>query len=661
MNRSFLLLSLFLFACGAAPPAAPQTAEPFKPVATGPEEAKAPPAPAEDDSPVPIAPDDAVWGNRDAWVTIVEFSDFQCPFCSRVTTTLDALKEQYGPDDLRIVFKNEPLPFHVKARPAAEIGAGVLALAGNDAFWKFHDTVFRAQQRIDEEQLLEWGADAGADLAALTEGYRSKRWADKVDRDIALAKKLGVNGTPGFLINGTSLSGAQPIEKFKQVIDAELANAKAMVERGTPRNRVYVEATALNRQKAAAAAVPDDDDDDEKEDTKTVWKVPVGGAPVRGSAKALVTIVEFSDFQCPYCKRVEETLKTLRGKYGDKIRLVWKNEPLPFHPRAMPAANFALEVRAAKGDAGFWDAHDRLFDSQAKLEDADLDALAGAMGVPAARTQAAVKAQKYKRAIEEDMDLADDLQANGTPHFFINGRRLVGAQPVEKFEKIIDEEIKHAQDLLAKGTPQDKLYDALIKDGKGPPPLERKTVTPNAAAPSKGPANAKVVIQEFADFQCPFCARAEATIDEVLKAYPTQVRLVWRHLPLTYHPDAAIAAQAAQEALAQKGNDGFWKMHKLLFDGQKVQDGLKRDALEGYARTIGLDVARFNAALDAGKHKAEVDLDERAASAASLGGTPAFVINGYFISGAQPATKFRKVIERALADAAAPPAPAPKK
>ncbi len=73
-------------------------------------------------------------------------------------------------------------------------------------------------------------------------------------------------------------------------------------------------------------------------------------------------MIEFSDFQCPFCRRVEPTLKGLRDKYGDKVRLVWKNEPLPFHPRAEPAAEAALEVRAEKGDKGFWDAHDKLFD-----------------------------------------------------------------------------------------------------------------------------------------------------------------------------------------------------------------------------------------------------------------------------------------------------------
>src|SRR5262249_14983607 len=154
------------------------------------------------------------------------------------------------------------------------------------------------------------------------------------------------------------------------------------------------------------------------------------------------------DFQCPFCKRVEETLKRVRSDYGDKVRLVWKNEPLPFHPRALPAAELALEARAQKGDAGFWAAHDKLFESQPKLEDSDLEDVAKSLGLDVAKVKSAIATQRYKRAIDAEADEADDLQASGTPHFFINGRRLVGAQPYEKFQKLIDEELVKAKALV---------------------------------------------------------------------------------------------------------------------------------------------------------------------------------------------------------------------
>ena len=216
------------------------------------------------------------------------------------------------------------------------------------------------------------------DMAAFKAGLDSHKWAAKVEKDDATATQAGVNGTPAAFINGVSVSGAQPFDKFKAVIDQELQKAQAKIASGTPKNRIYVVMSTENKKNAPPAA--DNKPQEKQEDTTTVFKVPVGNSPVLGNPNALVTIVEFSDFQCPYCKRVEPTLKMLREKYGDKIRLVWKNEPLPFHPRAEPAAELAEEALAEKGNKGFWDAHDRLFDSQPKLDDADLDKIGPTWG-----------------------------------------------------------------------------------------------------------------------------------------------------------------------------------------------------------------------------------------------------------------------------------------
>jgi protein-disulfide isomerase len=602
------------------------------------------------DSPVPVDSKDPVWGNRNAPVTIVIFSDFQCPFCSRVEGTLDQVKTTYGPEKVRLVWKNEPLSFHPNAKPAAEAAMGVFALKGNDAFWKFHDKAFKNQQSLGKDSYIAWAKEAGVtDTNAFAAGLDSHKWAAKVDADHELAKKVGVNGTPGFFINGVSLSGAQPFDRFKAVIDQELQKAQAKIAAGTPKDKVYVAMSQENKKNAPAQK--DDDEEGEKEDTKTVFKVPVAGSPVKGNPTAQVTIVEFSDFQCPYCKRVEESLNKIFETYKDKVRLVWKHEPLPFHNRAVPAAQLSLEARAEKGDKGFWDAHDMLFENQGKLEDADLEGYAEKLKLDVGKVKDAIKNNKYKATVDADMDLADDLQASGTPHFFINGRRLVGAQPYEKFQKIIDEEIKKADDLISKGTPKDKVYDALIKDGKGAPEPEKKNVPLATGNPAKGNTNAKVVIQEFSDFQCPFCSRVEDTVKEVMKNYGDKVKFVWRDLPLPMHPDAPLAAEAAREAYKQKGADGFWKFHDKAFEAQKKQDGLKREGLESIAKEIGLDMEKFKTALDTHSHKAAVDADAKAGNDAGISGTPAFVINGYFISGAQPYPKFRKLIERALAEA----------
>ncbi len=265
-----------------------------------------------------------------------------------------------------------------------------------------------------------------------------------------------------------------------------------------------------------------------------------------------------------------------------------------------------------------------------------------------------MKTHKYKSIIDADADLGDDMQASGTPHFFVNGRRLVGAQPVEKFSEIIDDELPKTAALLAKGIPADKLYDAVIKEGKGAPEVEKKVMVVPPNAPSRGNPNAKVTIVEYSDFQCPFCKRSEDAVNEVMKTYGDRIKFVWRNMPLPMHPDAPLAAQASMEAFKQKGSDGFWKMHDLLYanqpSGQK-QDGLKREALDTYAQQLGLDMNKWKAALDSQSHKPEVDADAKAGNDVGISGTPAFLINGYFINGAQPFAKFRKVIDRALAEA----------
>ena len=283
---------------------------------------------SDEESPVPVSSKDPMWGNRNAPVTIVQFSDFQCPYCSKVEPSIDQLKQTYGPDKLRVIWKNKPLPFHPNAKPAAEAAMGVFALKGNDAFWKFHDTAFKNQSALSPASYETWAQAAGVDLGKFKAGIAAHTWADKVDKDDAIATQVGVNGTPAAFINGVLVSGAQPYDKFKAVVDQELQKAQAKITAGTPKDRVYVVMTKENKTNAPPADAKKDQPE-KKEDTTTVFKVPVGSSPFQGPATAPITIVEFSDFQCPFCSRVEPTLKQVKEKYGDKVRLVWKNEPLP--------------------------------------------------------------------------------------------------------------------------------------------------------------------------------------------------------------------------------------------------------------------------------------------------------------------------------------------
>lgn len=284
----------------------------------------------------------------------------------------------------------------------------------------------------------------------------------------------------------------------------------------------------------------------------------------------------------------------------------------------------------------------------ASLRPRTFEGIAKNLGIDVKKASDAIANKKHKARIEQDQDLADDVNATGTPHFFINGRRLVGAQPIEKFKALIDEEITKSEALVKKGTPAAKLYDTLIKDGKAATFEKVKVPAVTKDNPSRGPANAKIIVQIFSDFECPFCKRALPTLAELEAAFPGKIRFVWRNKPLPFHKNAMPAAMAAMEAFKQKGNDGFWRMHDAFFQDPTQLD---RAGIEKTAAALGLDVQKVLAAIDGQTHKALIDADIKAAEDVNITGTPAFVINGYFISGAQPFAKFKKAVNLALKEA----------
>ena len=164
--------------------------------------------------------------------------------------------------------------------------------------------------------------------------------------------------------------------------------------------------------------------------------------PALGPATAPVTLVEFSDFQCPFCQRVEPTLKRLRETYGDKLRIVWKDFPLTqIHPQAFKAG----EAGHCAGEQGkYWEYHDRLFANQQALMPADLKKHASDQGLDAAKFASCLDSSKYGERVRDGVSAGTLLGVNSTPTIFINGRRLSGAQPYEVFVSVIDEEIARA-------------------------------------------------------------------------------------------------------------------------------------------------------------------------------------------------------------------------
>ncbi len=179
-------------------------------------------------------------------------------------------------------------------------------------------------------------------------------------------------------------------------------------------------------------------------------------------------------------------------------------------------------------------------------------------------------------------------------------------------------------------------YRLLLKAPERP----RKLVEP--VGPSRGAPDAKVVIVAFADFECPYCARANEAVQEVMKTYEGRVRLVFRHYPLSFHPHAARAAAAAVCA-AEQGR--FWEFHDALFASQDLDE----ESLKLQASALGLDDATFASCLTSERAQATVKRDLAAGKAAGVSGTPAFFINGIELSGARPPSDFARIIDAELA------------
>jgi protein-disulfide isomerase len=199
---------------------------------------------------------------------------------------------------------------------------------------------------------------------------------------------------------------------------------------------------------------------------ETVWRVPVGpDDPARGPADALVTLVVFSDFECPFCKHATSIFDKLLADLPGDVRLVWKDLPLPRHAYAEDAAELARLARERHGDAGFWKAHDLLYEAQDHLGETTFRRIADDLGLGWATAQQAMRGAKYGGVIQADIALSDRVLVEATPTTFVNGIKLKGAQPYERVRALVDGELTKARRLLEKGTPRPGLYAAIMARG----------------------------------------------------------------------------------------------------------------------------------------------------------------------------------------------------
>jgi protein-disulfide isomerase len=590
-------------------------------------------------------------GPMDGVVTLIEFSSYQCPFCNRVRPTIKQLMEAF-PNDLRVVFMQHPLPMQQQSGPAAE---AALEANAQGKFWEFHELLMDNQRALARENLEAYAEKVGLDMErfrrALDEGIHKER----VQKDLAIAQTAGIRGTPNFLINGRNLAGAQPFERFEEIVRAEVEATKKLIAEGKSLPEAY--AARLEENLKPPAAQPERRTPPQP-DPNAKMAVPLGDSPAKGGAEPLVVIVEFSSYQCPFCGRVRATTSQLLEEYGDDVGFVFKQRPLAFQQLSDPAARAAL---AARRQGKFWEFHNKLFDNQREISTDNFAVWAGELGLDVDKFKADMESDEVKAELQADVALGDRLAAQGTPHFFINGYRLRGAQPLPAFKAIIDRELAKARAAIEAGTPRAEIY-AKMQEGAitGPPPMvggdaapARPTPPPVPEGPveinvgdsiSFGPADAKVTLVEFSDFKCGFCGRLFSTVVDLKPEYMNRVRFVKKQFPLGRWPESEKAAQASLAAHAQGKHD---ELVKLIYENQRT---FNEEMIFELAEKAGLDMVRFRNEMENGTWAEQVRKDRADGMKAGVRGTPSLFLNGQRVGGALPTDQLRALLDKALAE-----------
>lgn len=313
---------------------------------------------------------------------------------------------------------------------AARVGDRAITVNELDARWRQNDASGNAQAM---QALYDGRRAALDDLIAsmlIEQAARGRNMAPAAYVDAEIARRAKpVSDTDIAIFYGENRGQMQgrTLEQMAQLIRNYLENQTrqaarsemiAELRKAGPAVRVMIDAP---RQDVAVAA------DD----------------PSIGPANAPVTVVEFSDFQCPFCQRVVPTIKEIKARYGDRVRVVWKDFPLTqIHPQAFDAARAG---NCAQEQGKFWEFHDQLFANQAALQVDALKRYAAAVGMDAARFNQCVDSGKYEARVQAALDAGGKLGVGSTPTTFINGRAISGAQPLEAFVSVIDEELARSR------------------------------------------------------------------------------------------------------------------------------------------------------------------------------------------------------------------------
>ncbi len=328
-------------------------------------------------------------------------------------------------------------------------------------------------------------------------------------------------------------------------------------------------------------------------------QLPAGGPPPSAPAETdQVRIDLFSDFQCPFCARFAPSFRELQTEGVDGVRLAveFKHFPLNIHP----ASRLAHQAALAAGEQGkFWEMHDLLFANQSAVKREDLIRYAAKLELDLTRFQSDLDSERIKKRIEADEIEAQRLHVQGTPTFFVNGKRYSGAWSLDELKQLVEKEQQRMRVLA-------EVPDRLL---------------------SQGSADAPVTLEFFADLESPITRQALDVLNQAIHKYPSKVRIQFRNFPLSFHPQAQLAHEAAMAAAAK---DRFWEFASYILDHQ---DSLREQNLIVQAGRLGIDQEMFAQMLNRHHYAARVEADLEASAKRGIRGSPVVFVNGHRIDG----------------------------
>ena len=495
--------------------------------------------------------------------------------------------EQRYPQILRVLLKQSPLPIHPDA-PEAHRAALAAGLQGK--FAPMAELLYANQEQLGDAALEAYARQLHLDLARFHRDMHSEQVESALQNDMDEAQALGIQQTPTLFVNGKPLQGAQTEQTLTALVDRAIIPTAA---------RSVSMTSVADASPAISPALVSD--------------MLTSPSAQKGAAGAPLTIVEFTDFQCPFCRAAVGPMEDFMALHGSDVRWVYRAFPLDFHQNAELAAEAAL---AAGAQGKFWEMHDLLFAHQSALKEADLEEYAATLHLDVATFGMALRTHQYSGQVAADRALAERAGVEGTPTFVVDGRMMSGARSMPELEQML---------ALHKAGPARTVAFAADPGSV----VQRIVLGPQTETTLR--------LTWFTDVRSGLAERQAQLLHALETRYGNKLQVVFKALPVETHPDARTGNQAL---LAAYEMGKFWDMYEAL---AARRDVLTRGAVLEIAAGLKLDPNHFAVKFDEAAESVAMDVDE--ARQRGIVGVPVIFVGKQRVDGLQPEGVYTAILD----------------